>query len=538
MNYYFIDLFCGAGGVTSGIVKAGAKVIACVNHDPLAIQSHKTNHPDVLHFTEDIRTLNMDPLIHLVNELRKEDPACQIDLWASLECTNFSKAKGGQPRDGDSRTLAEHLDRYIIALSPDKIWIENVVEFMSWGPLDENGKPVSKKNGSDYVKWCNHIQEFGYSIDYNILNAADYGAYTSRIRYFAQFARPGIPIVWPMATHAKKPGNNGMFGNLYKWKAVKDVLDFTDEGESIFTRKTFLVEKSLERIYAGLIKYVANGDTNFIAKYYSGDPNGKVISVNSPASTIRTKDSQSLIQTEFLLKYNSTDSKGNHTPPSIEDPSPTIACQGRLGIIRTEFLTKYYSNGDNIQSVETPVGTLTTKDRFTKIKPCWLDKQYSGPYNHQSIEQPAGTVLITDKHSLVQSELLEEIKHFIVNPQYTSAGISIEKPCFTLIAKMDKRPPILITTLEGKLAIEIFETDSVMTIKIKQFMAAYGIVDIKMRMLRIKELLKIQGFNDSYFLAGNQSDQKRFIGNSVEVTVAAALIGANITEYNYRIKVA
>src|SRR5690606_20563989 len=125
-----------------------ALVAACVNHDPKAIKSHWMNHPEVVHFEEDIRTLELTPLIELINAYREMYPNAKIVLWASLECTNFSKAKGGQPRDADSRTLADHLDRYVIALNPDYIQIENVVEFMSWGPLDEKGKPVSRRSGS------------------------------------------------------------------------------------------------------------------------------------------------------------------------------------------------------------------------------------------------------------------------------------------------------------------------------------------------------------------------------------------------------
>jgi len=140
MKYYFVDLFCGAGGVTTGVHRARfkgkscAEVIACVNHDPTAISSHAANHPDVLHYTEDIRTLDLTELSKLVQATRAKNPDGIICLWASLECTNFSKAKGGMPRDADSRTLAEHLFRYIEVLNPDMIWIENVEEFMSWGP--------------------------------------------------------------------------------------------------------------------------------------------------------------------------------------------------------------------------------------------------------------------------------------------------------------------------------------------------------------------------------------------------------------------
>lgn len=288
--FYYIDLFCGAGGTTTGIVQAQhdagqvAEVLACVNHDPKAIKSHWLNHKEVKHFEEDIRSLDLTELTKIVNKSRLQFPDAYIVLWASLECTNFSKAKGGQPRDADSRTLAGHLERYVVALEPDYIQIENVVEFMSWGPLDENGKPISRKSGRDWMGWRNKLCSLGYYDEWKEMNSADYGAYTSRNRIFGCFAKTGLPIVWPVPTHSKKASQNVMFGDLKKWKPVKEVLNFKDEGESIFTRKKPLSDKTLERIYAGLIKYIAKGDTSFISKYYSGKPANMVISVNSPIS--------------------------------------------------------------------------------------------------------------------------------------------------------------------------------------------------------------------------------------------------------------
>ena len=128
----YIDLFCGAGGTSTGVENARlngrkcAKVVACVNHDVNAIKSHQANHPDTLHFTEDIRTLELSPMIKHLKKMQKKYPGAYTVLWASLECTNFSKAKGGQPRDADSRTLAEHLFRYIEAIKPHYVQIENV----------------------------------------------------------------------------------------------------------------------------------------------------------------------------------------------------------------------------------------------------------------------------------------------------------------------------------------------------------------------------------------------------------------------------
>lgn len=174
-----------------------AKVIACVNHDPKAIASHAANHSGALHFTEDIRTLNLTPIIQRIKACRHENPQALVVLWDSLECTNFSRAKGGQPRDADSRTLAEHLYRYIEAIDPDFIQIENVEEFMSWGPLDKNGRPLSMDKGRDYVRWINNVKVYGYNNDYRSLNAADFGARTTRKRYFGMFAKKGLPFAFP-----------------------------------------------------------------------------------------------------------------------------------------------------------------------------------------------------------------------------------------------------------------------------------------------------------------------------------------------------
>lgn len=108
MDLLYIDLFCGAGGTSTGVENARyadeqcAKVIACVNHDANAIASHAANHPDALHFTEDIRTLELSPLVAHVERMKKIYPDALVVLWASLECTNFSKAKGGQPREAAS----------------------------------------------------------------------------------------------------------------------------------------------------------------------------------------------------------------------------------------------------------------------------------------------------------------------------------------------------------------------------------------------------------------------------------------------------
>lgn len=430
MKLLYIDLFCGAGGTSTGVNAARldgekcADVIACVNHDANAIASHASNHPEALHFTEDIRTLELSPLVAHTAVKRAENPDAFVVLWASLECTNFSKAKGGMPRDADSRTLAEHLFRYIEAINPDYIQIENVEEFMSWGDMDENGKPLSMDRGRLYRRWVNNVKKYGYHFESRILNSADYGAYTSRKRFFGIFAKKGLPIVFPVPTHSKEPQKT-LLNDLKRWKPVKDVLDLEDEGLSIFARKKALSEKTLERIYAGLVKFVAGG-----------------------------KDA-------FLVKWNSMNRKGIYHAPSIDEPCPTLTTKDRLSLITSQFLDMQYGNGTPA-SIEVPANTVTTNPKFNlvTVKPC---KSY-----------------------------------YQMNPQ----------------------------TETGDVAINVYDTDTPMTVKIKEFMALYGIVDIKMRMLNIHELKRIMGFPDSYVLVGTQADQKKFIGNAVEVNMARVLCEA------------
>lgn len=457
IRFLYIDLFCGAGGTSTGVEAARlhgeqvAKVIACVNHDANAIASHAANHPDALHFVEDIRTLNLDRLLAHVEAMRKQYPAARVVLWASLECTNFSIAKGGQSRDADSRTLAEHLFRYIDALRPDYIQIENVKEFMTWGPLAVKvveashghgaycplkiktvgqGKhkrrtiapvwvPDATRRGEDYHRWVACIcKDGGYRFDHRILDSADFGAYTSRRRFFGIFAAGRLPIVFPTPTHAKKPAPN-LFDARAKWRPVRDVLDLHDEGASIFGRKKPLVDATFERIHAGLVKFVAGG------------------------------------KEAFMVKYNSMSQSGKYVAPGIDDPCPTVAVQSRLGVAKACFLAKHFSGSpaDRAISIDGPAHAITTEREGQQVAPF------------------------------------------------------IRREGDTLI-------------------YEVYTTDSPIVVQIKEFMALYGLVDVKMRMLKIPELKRIMGFPANYKLVGTQTEQKKFIGNAVEVTMARVICEA------------
>lgn len=574
VQFIILDLFCGAGGTTTGFENVpGCLVVGCVNHDHNALKSHEANHLDAEHFNEDItrmygRVINgflfMSPeMVHLkrlTDLYRAFYPNAKFIIWASLECTNFSKAKGGQARDADSRTLADHMDRYYIPLEPDYLMFENVVEFMAWGPLDENGKPISRKNGSDWLRWRRHINKHGYHDEWKELNSADFGAYTSRNRLFGICAKDDNPIIWPDTTHAKivksksESRKPGLFDLIDKqpWKPVKDVLDFTDEGKSIFERPKPLSDKTLERIYAGLIKFVAGGKDAFLVKYNSMGKNGtyNAPSIDDPCPVISTQNRLYIANAHFISKYYSGKPDGKNI--SVDGPAGTVTTVGNQTLISSIFIQKYHGNGDNLHSIESPCPTIATKDQVGLVKPCFIMRDFTTGDNNTSIEQPAGSILPNPKLNLVTPFLMptnydntpvsieepapvitaNRKHHYIVNPSYFGHASDIEAPCPVIVARQDKAPLYMVVAAgvdNGySVAIRLDVSDSEIMRKIKHFMVLYNIIDVKMRMLKILELLRIQGFPAGYKLIGNQSEQKKFIGNAVHPLVPQHMANALI----------
>jgi len=277
-----------------------------------------------------------------------------------------------------------------------------------------------------------------------------------------------------MATHAKKPATGNLFGpNVHKWKAVKDVLDFEDEGESIFARKKELSPKTLERIYAGLIKYVAGGKDAFIQQTYACASNN---AANYPVDQPESRNT------------------------SVEEPCKSVLTANTHVLVNTAFIAKYYSGK--------PEG---------KVIP---------------VTGPAGTIKCADGKSLVQPKFI--VHRNSGNPD-GGWSHSTDLPCPVIIARQDKKPLYLLLVEHAPVSIPVYEDEPQIMVDIKIFMCLYGISDIKMRMLKVLELLKIQGFPEGYILAGNQSDQKKFIGNSVVPWVVKAwceAMGIKIIEIN------
>jgi DNA (cytosine-5)-methyltransferase 1 len=240
---------------------------------------------------------------------------------------------------------------------------------------------------------------------------------------------------------------------------------------------------------------------SFITQRNGGDPAYRVVDINGPSRTLTsTAGNQELVQA-FVATYHGN---GDNTT-SVDVPSPVIAA---ADITAAVFINRDFKTATN-SSVDDPAGAITNVPKLNLVQAdCFVD---TGQYTNvpTSIESPASTITANRHYP------------YLVSLQWGGQMRSVDRPAPTFLATADKTPLYLVMTVTGP-AIQIYETDSPIVVKLKEFMALYGIVDIKMRMLRVDELLQIQGFPKSYNLLGTQSDQKKFIGNSVVPDVVKA----------------
>lgn len=353
-----VDCFAGGGGASVGIEMAlGRPVDIAINHDPDAILMHKTNHSNTLHLTEDIFKVNMRKYV--------KDQHVAL-MWASPDCTSHSKAKGGKPRERGLRILPWAVYKHAKEILPDVILMENVEEIQQWGPLDAAGHPIKERQGEDYQKFITAMKSLGYVFDCRELVAADYGAPTTRKRWYAIFRRDGRKIVWPEPTHFKN--------REPRWKACGDYIDWSDFGRSIFDRPKPLADATMKRIANGIRKYIVENPNPYIVKdgeklflsyldkAYGGNYKGCGSDLHSPCSTITTVDHNRLV-TAFLIQYHGETKAGDSRGQFLTEPIKTIDTSNRYGLI-SAFLIKYYGSGGSCQGIDRPLDTITTKDRF------------------------------------------------------------------------------------------------------------------------------------------------------------------------------
>ncbi len=495
-----VTLFAGGGGACTGMEQAlGRPVDIAVNHSAVAIEMHARNHPRTKHYREDVwRVAPSD--------------ACAgrpvAVLWLSPACTHFSRAKGSQnPKSAKIRSLAYAAVRWAREVRPRIIVLENVVEFLDWGPLDSDGLPIRSKKGRSFAIWLGKLKAQGYRVEWRKLVAADYGAPTTRERLFLVARCDNEPIGWPEPTHSEQP-------SLFQapWRSAAECIDWSIPCPSIFDRKRPLAEATLRRIAAGVMRYVVRAARPFIVPitHRGGD---RVHSVDAPLRTVTTahRGEFALVSPHFTKFYGSSTAGAD---PG--DPLPTITAGGQhLGLTAATLVQTGYGEraGQRPRAldVEQPLGTVVAGGAKHALVSALLTKHFGGVVG-QPITAPASTITARDHHALTTVTLgsgkrTAEVRAFLV--KYYGSGKqhqSLREPLHTVTTKAR----FGLVTVEG---------------------VDYEIADIGMRMLAAHELWRAQGFPESLDVEGfTKTQQIELCGNSVCPQVAAAIVRANVLE--------
>lgn len=560
-----VDLFAGGGGASTGIEYAlGRPVDVAINHDPHAIAIHKLNHPDTYHFECDIR--EVDPRGVLPNR--------SIGLlWASPDCTHHSKAKGGKPLKRGRRALANLVIVWAATRLPRVICLENVQEWLDWGPLTDEDKPDKAKKGQSFNRWKNKLIRLGYDVEHRVLVAADFGVPTIRKRLFLIARRDGKPIVWPNATHAPRDKAEAL--GLKPWRSAAECIDWSIPCKSIFTRKKELAENTMSRIANGLRRYVLESKEPYIVRTGKSTGVSPVISqashkgknhdVQKPLNTITaTPDGGDMQLIHPMLVRTDMHKSNSKCVYDAQDPLRTITTTGGHGLA-SAILVSPNHKGDNFrgQQVGEPMNTITAhrdyqavveafltkhkkKSKSRNIKDplatqtqvvsdglatVFLNKHYTGVVG-SDLKKPLGTVTSQDHHSLTTAWLEKfygtaksgkDIREPM--PTVTGGGYHIGKVSAFLTKyygsgetqnQSVKKPLHAITTKARMGLVTIFGTE-------------YQIVDIGLRMLVPMELLRAQfgKFAKGYKLIGNIAQQISAIGNSVPPEWSEQLVKSN-----------
>ena len=500
------DLFCGAGGFTTGAHQSGrVQVALAVNHWRTAVFSHQDNHPETRHICA--RIDDIDP--------RHDKTLPDLNLiMASPECTHHSIARGGRPIDDQKRATPWHVCVWAEAKRPQWLLIENVREFRDWGPLDEHCRPIKARKGEIFRQWIRSIEAIGYQVDHQILNAADYGAPTRRNRLFICARRGHLKrdIPWPEPTHAGR------------WRAAAEVIDWGRPCPSIFTRKRPLADNTIKRIEAGLKKFVApfvvalrnNQDGHSLNAPLStictsgahhalcvpfqfkamGRCPGLTKGVDEPVSTIVASRENHAIVCPFVLPREGIH-RGN-TAKSPADPLHTIVAGRDSGHVVMPFLTQYHNGPDGDRrnyEPGAPLPTLDTQNRYGVVSPYLLAVNHGGDDDRsRSVADPLATLTTKTGHSLVLP--------FLTKYYGTGGCQSVAEPLDTVTAR-DRF---------GLAMVSLIDT-----------CRELGVVDIGFRMLEVDELAAAQGFPAGYSLRGTKAEQVRQVGNAVCPPVAEAL---------------
>jgi len=481
------DLFCGAGGTSAGAINAirsqgRIPALTAVNHWPLAISTHKANHPGTRHRNKSV--FEVDPFeMYRSTKLNI--------LWASPECTHHSKAAGGKPKNDQSRSTADCVVTWAAAGRPDVIFVENVAEFTDWGPLYKGGKfpdgrsrvghPIPHRKEELFKAWVNKIEALGYEVEWRVLSAANYGAPTIRERLFVYAVRKdcGMKIVWPNRTHA--PVDTCESLGLKPWVPTADIINWDHPTWSCFERPNGkdLVDATLERVAAGLLRFGVR---------------------------------------PYLIPQ-----QRRHRTRSLDLPLPAMTTTSRGEAFAEPYLvTVRHGSGvaHRTRSLTYPMKTVTQVGGEALAEPYLLQIAHRGKKSSQfsglrDIRLPMGTQVTKQEMALLEPYLI----YMRGSPDRNSAARSIHSTCPTVTAggtHVALCQPVADAKKNKYFEVQIGDL-------ICQF-------DVMLRMLQPDELALAQGFPRGYRFLGTKTEQIKQIGNAVPRHLSEALVTAFLTQ--------
>lgn len=358
-----IDNFAGGGGTSTGLEQAFKRPVdIAINHDPKALAMHRINHPKTRHYCESV--WDIDPIVVTQNQ-----PVGLV--WLSPDCKHFSKAKGGKPVEKKIRGLAWVALRWAAKTRPRVIMLENVEEFKTWGDLGVDGKPCPRNKGRTFNSFVNALKKQGYEVDWRELRACDYGSPTIRKRFFLIARRDGLKIQWPEPTHGNPESHLVKKGILKPWRTAAECIDWSLECPSIFGRKRPLAQATMDRIAAGINKFVINNANPFIINDIApvftecaNASNKRSMAANEPLRTIcaQTKGGHHALMISHLSKM-----KNNCIGQDVNIPIHAMTTVNQFAEVRA-FLTAFYGNEKDGNCVNSPLRTIPTRDRFGLVR--------------------------------------------------------------------------------------------------------------------------------------------------------------------------
>ncbi len=555
LDEIIVDNFAGGGGASTGIELATGRIVdIAINHDPDAVLMHKTNHPYTKHYCESVWEVN--PV-----EICQGRPVGL--MWLSPDCKHFSRAKGGKPVSKNVRGLAWIAVRWAATVKPRVIILENVPEFVTWGPLDKKNRPDEKQKGRTFNSFVNALKRHGYDVDWREIRCCDLGAPTIRKRFVLVARCDGRPIVFPKATHGE---------GLKPYRTAAECIDWSIPCKSIFERKKPLVENTLRRIARGLDKFTIKSDKPFIVTCNHGGEgfrgqdlakpintitqkctdgvvvpylgsfkfNNEPSDVSNPLHTVTTVNSHAVIA-PHISKYF-----GGIVGADIETPLPTVTAVDHNALVGASLIQYHSETSDKEvrgQALDTPLMTVDMSPRYA-LTTANIVRYYGGADQHNSVETPLPTVTTMERHGLIESHLCVFQNNMDCKPmeEPVPAITSREKLAVikTKIIKYSGEQnlhhwPEVRDLLNKYCGYNLADNELLLLVINSDYCF---IADIGMRMLEPRELYNAHGFPEDYIIEvdykGNvypRSKQVARCGNSVPPPLAEAMVRANLPEW-------